>query len=318
LLGKNYALVFTSEDQENGIPLSEMKSAAETGRGIDERWHIRKDGSLFWASGVVEPLRKEDGSLKGFVKILRDFTDKKLAVDALARSQKDLEDFSHIIAHDLQSPLHKIVSFGELLEKSLGKHSIPDVGRYLGHIQSSAVKMRQLISGLLEYSKVTTANKDFELVNLNRGVKDVLLELEVRLSQAHAEVSVDRLPTVYARPLQIQQIFLNLIDNAMKYAGRDKPAVRVTSREEASDWVIGVSDNGPGIPEGDKKRIFDLFQRGEDAEVAGTGIGLTICKKIVERHGGRIWVESETGKGSAFYFTLPSNRRTAERRIEHT
>lgn len=313
IVGKNFSIFFTPEDTARGIPQMELQVAETRGKAVDERWHLRKDGSLFWASGVVEPLRNEDGTLRGFAKILRDFTRRKLAEDELAQSNKDLEDFAYIVSHDLQSPLNKINSFLELLKRDLGPSISNKSHEYMDRIQNSAQRMRDLISSLLQYSKVTLNEKTFEPVDMNHVVDETLSELEVPIKKSKAKITRDDLPTVYARPLQMHQILLNLIDNAIKYRGKEQLSILIKARREGDYWVFSVQDNGVGIEPGYLERIFNLFQRGQDQDQPGTGIGLTICEKIIERHGGRIWVESELGKGSTFYFTLRADRRLAVR-----
>jgi two-component system CheB/CheR fusion protein len=232
-----------------------------------------------------------------------DMTDQKKAQEELARSNKDLEDFAHIVSHDLQSPLKKIISFGDLLKMNL--ESPPEkVLEYLSRMQTGAAKMSELIASLLSFSRAT-ASKKTEPVDMNAGLKDALSELEIQITEAGAKVTSENLPTLNANKTQINQLMTNLIGNAIKYCGKEAPLIHVSAKKEGQVWVCSVRDNGLGIDKKDASRIFDLFQRIITEDKPGTGIGLTICKKIVEYHGGQIWVESELNKGSTFYFTLP-------------
>lgn len=234
------------------------------------------------------------------------FTNEKLTNvnDELRCTNKDLEDFTHIVSHDLQSPLNKIISFGDLLKMNL--ESPEKALNYLNRIQMGARKMSGLINSILTFSKATTS-KEMAPVDMGAIVKEVLSELVSELKEADARVTVENLPTFKANPVQINQLMTNLIGNAIKYCGEEAPLIHISSKKEGGMWVFSVRDNGIGIDPENCERIFHLFQRieSESKDKPGTGIGLTICKKIVENNGGKIWVESELNKGSTFHFTLP-------------
>jgi len=225
--------------------------------------------------------------------------------EALSMSNRNLTDFAHVVSHDLQSPLNKIISFGDLLKMEI-KSALNEKGTdYLDHIQNGAHKMGHLIKSLLDYSKVTTSNLELELVDMGVVAKEVLGDLDVEIKEAGVKVTVLKLPTVHASPIQMNQLITNLVGNAIKYCRNGAPVIDIAAKKEGNLWVFSVRDNGIGIDPKDSLRIFDLFQRVVTEGKPGTGIGLTICKKIVENYGGRIWVESEPGKGSTFFFTLP-------------
>jgi len=239
-----------------------------------------------------------------------DITDHKRAEEALAvkavelsRSNKDLEDFAHIVSHDLQMPLRKIISFGDLLKTNM--ESPVKVNDYLSRIQNGAVKMGELISSLLTFSRAT-ASKKTESVDVGAVVKEVISELETEITRSEATVTFENLPIIQANRPQISQLLINLIGNALKYGGTEPPVIHVSAKQEGQVWVCSVRDNGMGIDKENALRIFDLFQRVPIEGKPGTGVGLTICKKIVENYGGNIWVDSELGKGSTFYFTFPA------------
>lgn len=265
-------------------------------------------GRRFMLLNASKILSREENEHLILVAIV-DITDQKraeedLAIKAeeLARSNKDLEDFAHIVSHDLQSPLKKIISFGDLLEINIGS---PDKAlEYLGRMRKGAAKMSELISSLLSFSRAT-ASKKTGLVDMAALLKEVLSDLESQINEAGAKVTSENLPALNANKTQIGQLMTNLIGNAIKYCGKEAPLIHVSAKREGQMWVCSVRDNGIGIDKKNAKRIFDLFQRIITEGKTGTGIGLTICKKIVEYHGGQIWVESELNKGSTFYFTLP-------------
>ena len=220
----------------------------------------------------------------------------------LARVNKELEDFSHIVSHDLQSPLRKIISFGDLLKNNLER---PEKALdYLGRMQKGAAKMSEIIASLLAFSRATTSGNR-ETVDMAAVVKEVLSDLDDQINEAGAKVSAENLPTLNANKAQIGQLMTNLIGNAIKYRGREALSIHISAKREGRLWVFSVRDNGMGIDKKFANRIFDLFLRINSEEKPGTGIGLAICKKVVEHHGGHIWVESELNKGSTFYFTLP-------------
>jgi len=222
--------------------------------------------------------------------------------DALARSNRDLDDFAHIVSHDLQSPLNKIISFGDLLKMNLG--SPEKALDYLNRIQNGAVKMNEIITSLLSFSRATST-RTMERVDMATLLEEVLSDFEGQINETGAKVTHDDLPTLIANKAQISQLMTNLIGNAIKYCRKEAPLIHISAKREGHMWVCSVHDNGIGIDKKNAKRVFDLFQRIITEGKPGTGIGLTICKKIVEYHGGQIWVESELNKGSTFYFTLP-------------
>jgi light-regulated signal transduction histidine kinase (bacteriophytochrome) len=249
---------------------------------------------------------------------LRDQIDRnKQTIEELARkthqlsqSNRQLEDFAYIISHDLQSPLHKIVSFGDLLVENLGELT-PQQTQYVERMKSSALKMRDLINGLLDYSRITFAKESIGTVDLNTVLTGVLADLDVRIEESNATVTSDALPVIPARDAQMHHVFLNLIDNALKYRSTEAPRIHISAEWTGTQWKISVADNGLGIDAASTERIFNLFQRLHTNNVSGMGIGLAICKKIIQDMGGEISVQSEPGKGSTFSFTVPALERSA-------
>ena len=243
---------------------------------------------------------------------MEDVTESKRAAEELARkaqdlsrSNRDLEDFAHIVSHDLQTPLKKIIAFGDLLKMEIHPALSEKGAESLDRIQNNAQKMGHLIEGLLNFSKISSSSPKLEPVDMSAVARETLADFEGAIKEKGAKVTVAELPTIQAIPVQMIQLITNLVDNAIKYGGNGTPVIELTAEREGSLWYFAVRDNGVGIDPKDAGRIFDLFQRGRTEGAPGNGIGLTLCRRIVENHGGRLWVESEPGKGSTFRFTLP-------------
>jgi light-regulated signal transduction histidine kinase (bacteriophytochrome) len=226
----------------------------------------------------------------------------------LEESNRALQDFAYIASHDLQEPLRKIETFGGLLASEFASISEEQGKDYLGRMQNAAARMRAFIQDLLNYSRVSTKVEPPRRLNLKTIVQDVLSELEVSISQTHANIKIGDLPQVNADPVQMHQLFQNLIGNALKFHGNEQPAIEVSS-PGCSDAIceIHVTDNGIGFDQKYAERVFAPFQRLHGrSRYEGSGMGLAICKKIVERHGGTIRAESISGKGATFIIDLPT------------
>ena len=228
------------------------------------------------------------------------------AVTELRRSNQELEQFAYVASHDLQEPLRKIASFCNLLESRYADQLDEKANVYLHYIVDGALRMQALVNDLLLYSRVTTRGKEFAPTDTNDALREALANLDVAVAESNACVTYDPLPTVLGDVAQLTRLFQNIIGNAIKYRGEAPPQVHVSVLEKGDEWVFSVRDNGIGIAPEYAERIFVIFQRLHTREeYSGTGIGLSVCKKIAERHGGRIWVESEEGCGATFYFSLP-------------
>jgi signal transduction histidine kinase len=238
----------------------------------------------------------------------------RLRTAELARSNRDLEQFAYIVSHDLQEPLRKVKSFTQLFAQHFADKLDADGARYIGFVTDGAERMQALIQDLLAYSRVTRVDLDRVETDLNMVLADALSTLENVVKESGATVTADVLPRVQVNPRMVAMVFQNLISNALKFRREVKPEVHIGVRRDGDEWVFSVVDNGIGIEQRHFERLFQVFQRlHARGDYPGTGIGLAICKKVVERHHGRIWVESEAGRGSTFSFSLPAGQENVAR-----
>jgi PAS domain S-box-containing protein len=289
----------------------------------------RKDGTEFPVEITLSSLTVDGGTLT--IAAIRDISDRlrleevrrevgerKLAQEALAlqaaelaRSNAELEQFAYVASHDLQEPLRMVASYTQLLARRYQGKLDADVDEFIAHTVDGVTRMQQMISDLLSYSRVGTEVKPSVPVDSEAILLRVLAQLKPSLEQSGAVVTHEALPTVMVDGTQMMQLFQNLLGNAVKFRGEAPPRIHVSAEAHGDQWTITVRDNGIGIPPEQAERVFVMFQRLHTmAEYPGTGIGLAICRKIVERHGGRIWIESVAGQGATFRVTLPAARAT--------
>ncbi len=270
-----------------------------------ETVYLRKGGDRMNVVVSATPLYM-NGTQAGAVIVAHDITERKMAEEALIRSNQELQRFAYVASHDLQTPLRSIASFTQLLEDSLHERAKPRELDWMGRIVQNTRKMERLIASLLEYARVGASTRAFVDVDLNRVVANVLETMQPQLLECGAEIVADKLPVVHGEPTQLAQLFQNLIGNAIKYRSALPPQIEIRAEQCGSERCISVKDNGIGIDERFREQIFEPFKRlHTDRHYMGTGVGLAICRRVVERHGGRLWVKSKRDEGSTFYFTLP-------------
>jgi light-regulated signal transduction histidine kinase (bacteriophytochrome) len=263
---------------------------------------------------TISPVKDAGGKIIGASKIARDITYRvrqeqalQEANAALKQANADLQQFAYSASHDLQEPLRMVAAYSELLRRKFGGKLGPEADEYIGHTVQGAVRMENLLSDLRTYTQVsTTEHAPPEEIDASEVLKKTLLNLEVAIRDSGASVSSSALPRVRMHTFQLEQVFQNLIANAIRYRSTLPPRIHIGAELQGKEWLFSVQDNGIGIESQYKEQIFGIFKRLHSAaQYPGTGMGLAICQRVVERAGGRIWVESESGRGSTFYFTVP-------------
>ncbi|MEO6730620.1 MAG: PAS domain S-box protein [Ferruginibacter sp.] len=329
IIGKYFSIFYPEEDILNGKPAHELKVARKEGKYEEEGWRLRKDGSFFWANIVITAVYNQAGNMIGFSKVTRDLTERKASERELKESHdrhrhiaeelritnkflsdanEELEQFTSIVSHDLQEPVRTIRSFLQLIEQKLDDQPEAELKTYITKAIKAASRMKELITNLLEYSQLDKSDIKREAVNVEELLNEALQNIKTSVDAAGASIVIEgEVETVYGDRIQLVQLVQNLVSNAVKFTNGQKPEVVIKSTEENGQVKFGISDNGIGIAESNVNKVFEIFRRlNSDKAFPGTGIGLAICKKIVERHKGKIWLVSELGKGTTFYFTLSS------------
>ena len=285
-------------------------------QGIGEQHEFKfksKDGKDIWTDMSTSPVMDSQGNLLSCCALVYNITARKEAeqqmlqlTEDLKRSNEELEQFAYVASHDLQEPLRAITSYTQLLAQRYQGNLDDRADKYINYIVDGATRMQQLINDLLAYSRLGTRGQEFEPADCKAAVQQSLCNLQIAIAEKKAVITCDAMPTVMADEFQLVQLFQNLIANSIKFCRQDIPLIHIAACRKKSEWVFSVRDNGIGIDPEYADRIFIIFQRLHGRrQYSGTGIGLAMCKRIVERHGGRIWVESQEGKGATFYFTIP-------------
>jgi PAS domain S-box-containing protein len=359
IVGRHFSLFYPPEAIERNWPAQELKIAQSQGRVEDENWRVRKDGTCFWANGVIAAIYDERGQLQGFSKVTRDLTERKEAEKAiqrlndelearvqertaeLAEANRDLKEknqenemFVYSVSHDLRSPLVSLQGFskelglvGTDLRSLLSAEEVPAAVRNKAHtlidgdmqeslrfIQTGVLRLSNIIDALLRLSRVGRVEYEYREVNAAVTVRRVVDSMSVELFERGVEVRVHDLPSCYGDATAIEQLFANLIGNALKYLDSARPGEievgalppSTDAPEDGRTQTYYVKDNGLGVPAACQQKIFQAFQRVHPRHAPGEGMGLAIVRRIVERHRGRVWVESSEGQGSTFFVTLPA------------
>lgn len=283
---------------------------------------VRKDGSRIFVSLSLSPVRDGSGAIIGASSIAHDITAQKLAEDEaeeytreLKRSNEELEQFAYVASHDLQEPLRMVASYTELLAERYRGKLDENADKYIGYAMDGARRMQRMIHDLLAYARVSSQAKPLQPTDASAVLDSVIATMSEAIKNSQAEMICPKLPTVMADEVQLGQVFQNLVGNALKFQSERRPRIEISARESTDWWQFCVADNGIGIEKEGSGRIFQMFQRLHTREeYDGTGIGLAISKRIVERHGGKIWFDSTPGQGTTFYFTLPRAEKGSHER----
>lgn len=318
LIGKNISMLMPEPDHSShdqylhAYLTSGHAKIIGIGREVKGR---KKNGDVFPFRLAISEVNVTKGA-RIFTGIIHDLTKQKedefkllQYSKELERSNKELEEFAYVSSHDLQEPLRKIQAFGSRIEEMEADHLTPKGKDYLNRMLSASLRMQGLINDLLSFSRVSAKNKTFQSLDLNQVMKDVLSDLEILIQETEAQIIVNILPTIDADPTQMRQLFQNLISNAIKFSGDQSPLITVEATESIADGKeiyaeLSFTDNGIGFEEKYLDRIFQIFQRLDGRKFEGSGIGLAICRRIANKHGGTITAKSTPGNGATFFVTL--------------
>jgi len=319
LIGRSVKDVSYVEDRDVTDAQRALVRAGQRESVRFEKRYVRKNGSVVWVNLGVALVRDRAGTPQYEIAMFDDITERKQAEERLReaheelkRSNSELEQFAYVASHDLQEPLRMVSSYTQLLGRRYGDKFDADAREFMAYIVDGAARMKQLIEDLLAYSRVGTKSKDFKPVEVEKALRRAITNLKAAIEESGASVTYDPLPTLAADEMQLAQLFQNLVGNALKFRSPSVPRIHIEVSEKPDHFEFAVRDNGIGIEPQYFERIFMVFQRLHNkGEYPGTGIGLAICKKVVERHGGHIRVQSRPGEGSAFLFTLPKQQKEA-------
>lgn len=321
VIGKHFDMIFTEEDKKSGVPREEVETAIKDGRAVDNRWHIRKDGARFYAYGLVFPLTGIDGKLLGYVKILRDLTERRKSEEAIKKYVKELEELNThkesilaILSHDLRSPLAGIIQGTDYLRSSIDTIKPAEAKELLEHLYKAATDELNMLDYLVEWARIKYASEAFTptKIELSQYVKKVfdLLTETAAVNTINLHHAVEENISVFADSKMLLSVLQNIVSNAIKHTSTGGK-ITVTAKKSEDKIIVEIKDTGIGMSKEIQQKLFtpqmDSLSKARK-ENKGAGIGLLLVKSFLERNGGEIWVESTEGVGSSFYFTLPVNK----------
>ncbi|HSQ46301.1 MAG TPA: PAS domain-containing sensor histidine kinase [Lutibacter sp.] len=320
IIGEHFDIIFTEEDQKNGIPKKETDTAVKEGRAVDNRWHICKDGSKFYAYGLVFPLIGQEGEMLGYVKILRDLTERRKSEDAIKKYVRELEELnSHkenilaIVSHDLRSPLSGIIGVSKYLSSNFEKMPKSEVKEMLDLLYKSSKDELNMLDYLVEWARIKYATEAFspKKINLLNFVQKVFDKLNdtAQLNTINLHNEVDENESVFADGRMLVSVLQNIVSNAIKHSYPGGKII-VSAKRKEDKMIVQIKDNGMGMSKEIQEKLFTLQMNvlaSARKKNKGAGIGLLLVKGFLEKNDGEIWVESIEGEGSSFYFTLPIN-----------
>lgn len=316
VIGKHFSLFYTDESRARKHPESELVIATETGRYEEEGWRVRKDGTLFWANVVITALY-EDGELVGFAKVTRNLTERKAAEEAreaafaqVARMNEELQHLAYVISHELQEPLSAITSYTKLLSSRYQSRLGDDADEFIDRVQTGARVSARLVDDLWTYARVTKPGAPHMEVSSGAVLRNTIDELKDLIERRKAAVThppFEQFPLVSANKEQLMFVFKELLTNAIKHDTGSAPHINVSVEQDTDKWIFSFKDSGPGLDKFYEQQAFTVYQRiNAKVDEHGTGMGLPICKKIIEdQHGGKLTFESEPGHGCTFIVELP-------------
>jgi len=329
IVGKNFQEFYLPPDREKGLPLQLLELASKEGKALHEGWRKRKDGSAFWGSIVLTAIHDNDGNIIGFTKVTRDLTERKLAEDRmkdyltqLEFQNKELQQFVYAASHDLKEPLRKVHLYNSYIADHPSNQLNEKSREYINRSIKAANRMKTLIEDLLIYSRSTGTAENYEAVDLNDIIEEVIHSHKEELSEEKGRVIAKKLPVVHGVSFQLKQLFFNLISNSIKYKHPDRDVVikinvelvnganmvALNLEKNKQYYKISVVDNGIGFNQAYAGRIFEIFQRlNNSSNTKGSGIGLAICKKIVQNLKGGIEATGQPGKGACFAIYFPTD-----------
>ena len=321
VLGERFEIIFTEEDRKNGIPKKEIDTAVREGRAVDNRWHVCKDGSKFFAYGLVFPLTGLNGEMLGYVKILRDLTERRKSEEAAKKYVKELEELNNhkdsilaIISHDLRSPLNGIIGIIEYLKSDFAKMQRSELEDMIDLLHKESINELEMLDYLLEWARIKYASEVFmpkkgALGQYVNKVFDILNEV-AETAGISLNNDIEENTTVFADEKMLLSVIQNIVSNAIRYSIKGGK-ITVTAKHKEDMIVVQISDTGAGMSKETQEKLFTP-QRNHPPKMSkekkGSGVGLLLVKGFLETNGGEIWVESTEGKGSSFYFTLPKEK----------